>query len=53
MYGKCVVKKSLQLEAGSSEITFDNVANLPPGMYILTALHNGTILQNKLIKSSN
>jgi len=53
MYGKCVVKKSLQLEAGSSEITFDNVANLPPGMYILTALHNGIILQNKLIKSSN
>lgn len=53
MYGKSVVKKSLQLEAGSSEVTLDNVANLPAGMYILTALHNGMILQNKLIKSSN
>jgi hypothetical protein len=52
MYGKCLIKKSVQLGAGSSEVTFDNVSTLPSGMYILTVFHNGTEVQNKLIKSN-
>jgi hypothetical protein len=52
MYGKCLIKKSVQLAAGSSEVTFDNVSSLPAGMYILTVFHNGTEVQNKLIKSN-
>ncbi len=52
MYGKCVIKKSVQLGSGSSEVIFDNVTNLPTGMYILSAVHNGMVLQNKLIKSN-
>ena len=52
MYGKCLIKKSVQLGAGSSEVTFDNVSSLPAGMYILTVFHNGTEVQNKLIKSN-
>ena len=52
MYGKCLIRKSVQLGSGSSEVTFDNVTNLPSGMYILIVFHNGMALQNKLIKSN-
>ena len=52
MYGKCLIKKSFQLGTGNSEINFDNVTNLPPGMYILSAFHNGMVIQSKLIKSN-
>ena len=52
MYGKCLIKKSFQLGTGNSEINFDNATNLPPGMYILSALHNGMVIQSKLIKSN-
>lgn len=51
MYGKCLIKKSFQLGTGNSEINFDNVTNLPSGMYILSAFHNGMVVQSKLIKS--
>src|SRR6185312_15431860 len=46
MYGKCLIKKSFQLGTGNSEINFDNVTNLPPGMYILSAFHNGMVIQS-------
>ena len=52
MYGKCLIKKSFQLGTGNSEINFDDVTNLPPGMYILSAFHNGMVIQSKLIKSN-
>lgn len=51
MYGKVLSRKVLQSNKGNSSITFDNVSNLPPGMYILTAFHNGMVVQNKLIKT--
>jgi hypothetical protein len=52
MYGKRLVKKSWQLSAGSSQVTMDNVSDLPSGMYILSASHNGMVLQQKLIKNN-
>ncbi|HEY5367847.1 MAG TPA: T9SS type A sorting domain-containing protein [Hanamia sp.] len=52
MYGKSLIKKTVQLGSGSSEVIFDNISNLPSGMYILTAFHNGVVIQNKLIKSN-
>jgi len=51
MYGKILSKKTLQLSTGNSQVSFDNVSYLPPGMYILSALYNGMAVQNKLIKS--
>ena len=52
MYGNILSKKTLQLSAGNSQITIDNVSNLPGGMYILTTNFNGSLVQNKLIKSN-
>jgi hypothetical protein len=52
MYGKVLTKKTVELNNGNSQITFDNVNVLPPGMYILSALHNGVRIQNKLIKNN-
>lgn len=52
MYGKCLIKKSFQLGIGNSEINFDNITNLPSGMYILNAFYNGMVVQSKLIKSN-
>jgi len=51
MYGKILSKKTLQLSTGNSQVSFDNVSYLPPGMYILSTLYNGMALQSKLIKS--
>lgn len=52
MYGNILSKKTLQLSAGNSQVTIDNVSNLPGGMYILTTNFNGSLVQNKLIKSN-
>ncbi len=52
MYGKSLSKKTLQLSKGNSQVTLDNVSNLPAGMYILTALYNGVMIQNKLVKNN-
>lgn len=50
MYGKTLSKKTLQLSSGNSQVTFDNVSNLPVGMYILNVFQNGNTVQKKLIK---
>jgi hypothetical protein len=47
-----VNKKIVQLEKGNSQLSFDNVYNLPAGLYILRAAFNGSVLQNKLIKTN-
>lgn len=52
MYGNILSKKILQLSAGNSQVIFDNVSNLPGGMYILTTYYNGSLVQKKLIKSN-
>lgn len=52
MYGKSLHKKTLQLSKGNSQVILDNVSNLPAGMYILTALYNGIMIQNKLVKNN-
>lgn len=52
MYGKILAKKTVNLNSGNSQVAFDNVNVLPPGMYILNALHNGVRVQNKLIKNN-
>lgn len=52
MYGKRLAQKRLQLGIGNSEVIFDNISNLPSGMYILSAFHNGLTVQTKLIKSN-
>ena len=52
MYGKILAKKTVELSNGSSQVTFENVSTLPSGMYILSALHNGVKVQNKLIKNN-
>jgi hypothetical protein len=51
-YGSTVNRKIIKLEKGNSQILFDDVDNLPAGLYILTAVFNGTVLQNKLIKTN-
>ncbi|MDP4283868.1 MAG: T9SS type A sorting domain-containing protein [Bacteroidota bacterium] len=51
IYGKIVSKKSLQLAKGDSNVELDNVSGLPSGLYILRAINNGVIVQNKLIKT--
>mgnify|MGYP001544736833 FL=1 len=52
MYGNTLSKKTMQLDAGNSQVTFDNVSNLPPGMYILNVFQNGETVQKKLIKEN-
>lgn len=52
IYGNVVNKKIVQLEKGNSQLSFDNVYNLPAGLYILRAAFNGSVLQNKLIKTN-
>jgi hypothetical protein len=52
MYGKILARKIVELGNGNSQVTFDNVSTLPSGMYILSALHNGVRIQNKLIKNN-
>jgi hypothetical protein len=52
MYGKILSKKTLQLGAGNSQVTFDDLSNLPVGMYILNVLQNGNFVQKKLIKEN-
>ncbi|HET7117672.1 MAG TPA: T9SS type A sorting domain-containing protein [Hanamia sp.] len=52
MYGNILRKKVLQLNAGNSQVTFDNVSNLPVGMYILNIFQNGETVQKKLIKEN-
>jgi hypothetical protein len=51
MYGNAVNKKVAQLYQGNSQVSIDNVSGLPPGLYILRALYNGSVLQYKLIKT--
>ncbi len=53
IYGNVVSSKSFSLGMGDSQITFDNLNGLTPGVYILRAFYNGTLLLNKLIKTSN
>lgn len=50
MYGNILTRKTLQFSAGNSQATLDNIANLPAGIYILTAFYNGMVIQNKLVK---
>jgi len=52
MYGKILAKKTVELNNGNSQVTFDNINTLPSGMYILNAVHNGVRVQNKLIKNN-
>lgn len=52
MYGNVLSRKTLQLSAGNSQVTFDDLSGLPPGMYILNAFENGTVVQKKLIKEN-
>jgi hypothetical protein len=52
IYGNVVNRKIMQLEKGNSQLTFDNAYNLPAGLYILRAVFNGSVLQNKLIKTN-
>ncbi|MEO6814360.1 MAG: hypothetical protein ABI172_10545 [Ginsengibacter sp.] len=52
MYGKIVSKKSVQLSKGNSQVTMDEVNRLPVGLYILRAMSNGIVVQNKLYKSN-
>lgn len=50
MYGNILSKQTLQLGAGNSLVNFDNLPNLPVGMYILNVFQNGQTVQKKLIK---
>ena len=52
IYGNVVNRKIVQMQKGNSQLSFDNVYNLPAGIYILRAVFNGTVLQNKLIKTN-
>jgi len=52
MYGKILSRKTLQLSAGNSQVTFDNLSGLPAGMYILNVFQNGINIQKKLIKEN-
>lgn len=52
MYGKVLRKKKIELNSGNSQVIFDNINALPSGMYILNAVHNGIIVQSKLIKDN-
>ena len=52
IYGKVLSKKAVELNSGNSQVIFDNVSTLPSGMYILSAMHNGIRVQNKLIKNN-
>ena len=51
IFGNVVKKKTLELYKGNSQQTMDDLYNLPTGIYILRALFNGTVVQNKLIKT--
>ena len=51
IYGNVVNRNVMQLQKGNSELSF-NVYNLPAGIYILRAIFNGSVLQNKLIKTN-
>ena len=37
---------------GNSQVLFDNLNGLTPGIYILRAFFDGFILQNKLVKAN-
>lgn len=50
VFGRVVSKKSIQIFKGNSQAVLDNVSKLPTGMYVLRAIHNGKIIQNKLYK---
>ncbi len=52
IYGNVVNRKMMKLEKGNSQLSFDDVYNLPTGLYILRAVYNGSVLQNKLIKTN-
>ena len=51
IFGNVVKKKTLELYKGNSQQTLDDLYNLPTGIYILRALFNGNVVQNKLIKT--
>lgn len=51
MYGNVVSKNQFQLHKGNSQAILDNMGYLPPGLYILRAVFNGIVVQNKLIKN--
>ena len=52
IYGNVVNRKSSQLSMGNSQVFFDNLNGLTPGIYILRAFFDGFILQNKLVKAN-
>lgn len=52
MYGHSVKKKNLRMPKGDSQVSMDDVSNLPPGLYILRAVFNQNVVQYKLIKTN-
>ena len=51
VFGRVVSKKSVQISKGNSQAVLDNVSKLPTGMYVLRAVYNGSMVQNKLYKA--
>lgn len=51
IFGNVVRNKTAELYKGNSLQTLDDVFNLPTGIYILRAVFNGDVVQNKLVKS--
>ncbi len=52
IFGNVVRKKTLELHKGNSQHLIEGLGNLPDGLYILRAIFNGNIVQNKLMKSN-
>lgn len=52
MYGHSVKRKTMTLYKGNSNVSIDDVSSLPPGLYILRAVFNGSVVQYKLIKTN-
>lgn len=52
IFGNVVKKKTLELQKGNSQQILDDLYNLQAGMYILRAIFNGTVIQNKMIKNN-
>lgn len=50
IYGRIVMKKSVQLNKGTSKIFLNETNLLPPGLYILRSYFNNITTQNKLLK---
>ncbi len=50
IYGKVMSKKTVRSTRGNSQAMLDNAGRLPSGMYILQAVYNGNVVQNKLYK---